>query len=201
MDSSYTKVFVKWNKRNGLGWPPCRSPPPSISPSLHLYLSIHLCIVTQTTGPPGSVAWAKAKIALFLPPFPRRSLGAPSHPYKPSLVCVSLMNSLLTVLWQESRWNPETIYSTQREKMKEGRGQLSWKGEYEMHSQNAPLAGKPKICLTFAHFSSLSLIELKFQTPGRLSGEYSRGRREGQREIHVSDEGLNLSNFSWNGHI
>ncbi len=193
MNSSYTKVFVKWNKRNGLGCAPCRSPLPSISPSLHLYLSIHLCIVTQTTGPPGSVAWAKAKIA-------RPSLGAPSHPCKPSLVCVSLMNSLLTVLRQESRWNPGTIYNTQREKMKEGRGRLSWKGEYEMHSQNAPLAGEPKICLTFAHFSNLSLIELRFQTPGRLSGEHSRGRRERGREIHVSEEGLNLSNFSWNGH-
>lgn len=51
-----------------------------------------------------------------------------------------------------------------------------------MHSQNVPLASEPKICLTFAHFSNLSLIELRFQTAGRHSIEYSRGRRERQSE-------------------
>lgn len=65
-----------------------------------------------------------------------------------------------------------------------------------MHSQNVPLAGELKLRLTFAHFSNLSLIELRFQTAGRLSGECSRGRRERVREIDVSEERLNLCNFS-----
>ena len=67
--------------------------------------------------------------------------------------------------------------------------------DYQMHSQNVPLAGELKLCLRFAHFSNLSLIELRFQTAGRLSG-CSRGRRERVREIHVSEERLNLCNFS-----
>lgn len=169
---------------------------------LHLHLSIPLGTVTQSTGPPGPEAWARARTAPFLvlPPLPHPSLGAPSHPYEASLVCVSLMNSLLTLPQQESRWNPGKIYSTYRKKAKEGRGQFGKKKkkkrEYQMHSQNVPLAGELKLRLTFAHFSNLSLIELRFQTAGRLSGECSRGRRERVREIDVSEERLNLCSFS-----
>lgn len=96
---------------------------------LHLYLSIPLGTVTQSTGPPGPGAWARARTAPFLvlPPLPHPSLGAPSHPYEASLVCVSLMNSLLTLPQQESRWNPGKIYSTYRKKAKEGRGQFGKK--------------------------------------------------------------------------
>lgn len=77
--------------------------------------------------------------------------------------------------------------------MKEGkrRAVKLKKGEYEMHSRNVPLAGETKICRTFAHFSNLSLIELRFQTPGRQENTAEEEERE--TEIHVSEEGLNLT--------
>lgn len=55
-----------------------------------------------------------------------------------------------------------------------------------MHSRNVLLASKPKMCLAFAHFFNLSLIELRFQTCGRLSREEEeekdRERERNQRK-------------------
>lgn len=47
-----------------------------------------------------------------------------------------------------------------------------------MISENVPLDAEPRLFLTSAHFSNLSLIELRFQTPGRHSGGHSRGTTE-----------------------
>lgn len=56
-----------------------------------------------------------------------------------------------------------------------------------MHSQNVPLTDEPKICRTFAHFSNLSLIELRFQTPGRLKENMAEeDEKESETGIHAS---------------
>lgn len=145
--------------------------------SSHQYLSIHL-----HSGPIGSAAWARTKTVLLLPP----SLAPPAEHLpnlkKPSLACVSLIKSPFTVLWQESRQNTGTIYSAQRENEGGKRSVKLKKGERNIHSRNVPLASKPKICLAFAHFFNLSLIELRFQTCGRLSGEEAK---ESERDTRV----------------
>lgn len=60
---------------------------------------------------------------------------------------------------------------------------LAEKEENDLQSLKAPLGGKPKICLAFVHFFNLSLIELRFQTWGRLSGEEEQNDRARERYI------------------
>lgn len=134
----------------------CHSPP----------LFLHYSICTHPSGtlycdpnnrPPGSVALAEAKIAPFFPPFPRRSTVALLQTL--SGLCQSNEQSLncSMVRKQMQRW--DNLQRRQRKGRREIRNTLS-----------KCSSGRPKICLTVAHFSNLSLIELRFQTAGRLSG-------------------------------
>lgn len=186
------------NKRKGSDWPSALAHLLllTLSPSRHLHLSIHLCIVTHNNSPPpGSAAWAFAKIALFLPaslpPYSScPSLGAPSL----SGLCQSNEQTLNCCAAREQMGLWEDLQHTETEK-KEGRGQLSCKGEDKMHFQTVPLAGKtrnmPHIC-TFFQFISYWIKASDSWTPFRRIQRRKKREAEWEREIHVSDGGWNL---------
>lgn len=99
---------------------PLAPPSSSIAPLLHQYPSNHLCIVTNTTGPPGSVARAPGQDCSLTPSFLRFLPGRNLPTLADAGLCQTSEQSLIC---SYSRWN------TQRENMKGGRWQPSRKGE------------------------------------------------------------------------
>lgn len=96
-------------------------PSPTSSVSITPSASIHPPLYCDPNNGPSRVKGfgpGPRLLSFSLPPSRAR---APPWEHLPSLVCVSLMNRLLTVVRRESRWDSGKIYSTRREREKRGK--------------------------------------------------------------------------------
>lgn len=118
------------------------------------------------------------------------SLAAPwEHPYKPALVCVSLMNSL-KLFYGKKADGTLGRFTAQTEKMKEGRGAVMF---FFLESMKCtlktflrPAQNMPRTC-TFFQFISYWIKVSDCWTPFRRIWQRKKRKTE-----DVSEEGLNL---------
>lgn len=116
--------------------PPCRSPPPSISPSLHLYLSIHLCIVTPNNRPSRVSGLGQSQDCSLSPSLPSPLPGSTFPPLQTlSGLCQSNEQSLngSTARKQMEPW--DDLQHTERENEGEKRAVKLKRGVRNAHSK------------------------------------------------------------------